>query len=144
MPPGPYTRAVREPGKLTKEARRRVPVADMGDDEDKPRASSGRRRSSSACRSRHHLEEKRERGKLTINNALDEQQRERSLASLKRKREREKLKAMGIQQPRDKIVREVIIPEAITIQELSNRMTERAVDLIKFLMKKAPCTRSPT
>ena len=81
------------------------------------------------------VDEKRERGKLTINNALDEQQRERSLASLKRKREREKLKAMGIQQPRDKIVREVTIPEAITIQELSNRMTERAVDLIKFLMK---------
>ena len=78
---------------------------------------------------------KRERGKLTINNALDEQQRERSLASLKRKREREKLKAMGIQQPRDKIVREVIIPEAITIQELSNRMTERGVDVIRFLMK---------
>ena len=78
---------------------------------------------------------KRERGKLTINNALDEQQRERSLASLKRKREREKLKAMGIQQPRDKIVREVTIPEAITIQELSNRMTERGVDVIRFLMK---------
>src|SRR5690606_15757810 len=67
------------------------------------------------------VEDRRERGKLTINNALDEQQRERSLASLKRKREREKLKAMGIQQPRDKIVREVVIPEAITIQELSNR-----------------------
>jgi translation initiation factor IF-2 len=81
------------------------------------------------------VDDKRERGKLTINNALDEQQRERSLASLKRKREREKLKAMGIQQPRDKIVREVIIPEAITIQELSNRMTERGVDVIRFLMK---------
>ena len=53
----------------------------------------------------------------------------------KRKREREKLKAMGIQQPREKIVREVIIPEAITIQELANRMTERAVDVIKLLMK---------
>ena len=80
-------------------------------------------------------DEKRERGKLTINNAFDEQQRERSLASLKRKREREKLKAMGIPQPRDKIVREVVIPEVITIQELANRMTERAVDVIKFLMK---------
>ena len=79
--------------------------------------------------------ESRERGKLTINNAFDQQQRERSLASLKRKREREKLKAMGIQQPRDKIVREVVIPEAITIQELSNRMTERGVDIIKFMMK---------
>ncbi len=80
-------------------------------------------------------EERRERVKLTINNAFDQQQRERSLASLKRKREREKLKAMGIAQPREKIVREVIIPEAITIQELANRMTERAVDVIKFLMK---------
>jgi translation initiation factor IF-2 len=79
--------------------------------------------------------EARERGKLTINNAFDQQQRERSLASLKRKREREKLKAMGIQQPRDKIVREVVIPEVITIQELSNRMTERGVDIIKFMMK---------
>ena len=80
-------------------------------------------------------EDQKSRGKLTINNAFDEHQRERSLASLKRKREREKLKAMGITQTREKIVREVIIPDAITIQELSNRMTERGVDLIKFLMK---------
>ncbi len=77
----------------------------------------------------------RVRGKLTITNAFDEHQRERSLASLKRRREREKLKAMGIPQSREKIVREVVIPEAITIQELSNRMSERAVDLIKLLMK---------
>ncbi len=77
----------------------------------------------------------RVRGKLTITNAFDERQRERSLASLKRRREREKLRAMGIPQAREKIVREVVIPEAITIQELSNRMSERAVDLIKLLMK---------
>ncbi|MDP1640323.1 MAG: translation initiation factor IF-2, partial [Hyphomicrobium sp.] len=80
-------------------------------------------------------DEKRERVKLTINNAFDEKQRERSLASLKRKREREKLKAMGISQSREKIVREVVIPEVITIQELANRMAERAVDVIKYLMK---------
>ena len=80
-------------------------------------------------------DERRERVKLTINNAFDEKQRERSLASLKRKREREKLKAMGIPQAREKIAREVVIPEVITIQELANRMTERAVDVIKFLMK---------
>jgi translation initiation factor IF-2 len=77
----------------------------------------------------------RVRGKLTITNAFDESQRQRSLASLKRRREREKLKAMGVQQPRDKVMREVVIPEAITIQELANRMTERAVDVIKLLMK---------
>src|SRR5919109_533816 len=81
------------------------------------------------------VDEGRVRGRLTITNAFDERQRERSLASLKRKREREKLKALGIPQPREKIVREVVIPEAITIQDLSNRMSERAVDLIKFLMK---------
>ncbi len=80
-------------------------------------------------------DDRKERVRLTINNAFDEQNRERSLASLRRKREREKLKQQGIQQPRDKILREVIIPEAITIQDLANRMTERAVDVIKLLMK---------
>ena len=80
-------------------------------------------------------DEARVRGKLTITNAFDERQRERSLASLKRRRERERLRAMGVPQSREKVVREVIIPEAITIQELSNRMSERAVDLIKLLMK---------
>ncbi|MGQ0457373.1 MAG: translation initiation factor IF-2 [Hyphomicrobium sp.] len=76
----------------------------------------------------------RQRQKLTITN-FDREAQQRSLASLKRKREKEKLKAMGIPQAREKIAREVIIPEVITIQELSNRMAERAVDLIKYLMK---------
>jgi len=79
-------------------------------------------------------DEGRTRQKLTITN-FDREAQVRSLASLKRKREKEKLKAMGIQQTREKIAREVVIPEAITIQELSNRMAERAVDLIKYLMQ---------
>jgi translation initiation factor IF-2 len=80
--------------------------------------------------------DRRPRGRLTITNALDEGQRERSLASLRRKRERQKSRlAGGPQAPRDKISREVVIPEVITIQELANRMTERSVDVIKFLMK---------
>ena len=74
------------------------------------------------------------RTKISITN-FDREAQQRSLASLKRKREKEKAKAMGLPQTREKITREVIIPEAITIQELSNRMTERAVDLIKYLMK---------
>ena len=78
--------------------------------------------------------EQRERGKLTINNAFDEAQRQRSLASLQRRRERDKRRQAGVQQPRDKVMREVIIPEVITIQELANRMTERAVDVIRLLM----------
>ncbi len=132
--------AIEAPAEITKptrevrgEPRVRGSVADMEDDEGR----SQPKRSGKPLRqpTKSAPDVRRERVKLTINNAFDQQQRERSMASLKRKREREKLKAMGIQQPRDKIVREVVIPEAITIQELSNRMTERGVDVIKFLMK---------
>ncbi len=49
--------------------------------------------------------------------------------------ERQKKQATGFSAPREKIAREVVIPEAITIQELAHRMAERAVDIIKFLMK---------
>ncbi|MHA1518325.1 MAG: translation initiation factor IF-2 [Alphaproteobacteria bacterium] len=79
-------------------------------------------------------EERRVRGRLTITNALDEEQRQRSLASLKRHRERQKKQVTGPQSTQ-KIAREVTIPEVITIQELANRMTERGVDVIKYLMK---------
>ena len=73
------------------------------------------------------------RGRLTITNALDEEQRQRSLASLKRHRERQKKQIAP--QAQAKIQREVVIPEVITIQELANRMAERGVDVIKSLMK---------
>jgi translation initiation factor IF-2 len=78
-------------------------------------------------------EERRVRGRLTITNALDEEQRQRSLASLKRHRERQKKQVAP--QGQQKIQREVVIPDVITIQELANRMAERGVDVIKFLMK---------
>jgi len=80
-------------------------------------------------------DDRRGRQKLTITNAFDDSQRERSLASLRRQRERLKKQATGASEPRKKILREVQVPEAITIQELANRMAERAVDIIKFLMK---------
>jgi translation initiation factor IF-2 len=78
--------------------------------------------------------EDRRRGKLTLVNALDDTERERSLASIRRRRERERLRAAE-QGPREKIVREVVIPETITIQELANRMAERANTIIAMLMK---------
>ncbi|HSD93529.1 MAG TPA: translation initiation factor IF-2, partial [Methyloceanibacter sp.] len=59
--------------------------------------------------------------------------RQRSLASLKRHRERQKKQVLP--QSQTKIQREVVIPEVITIQELANRMAERGVDVIKYLMK---------
>jgi translation initiation factor IF-2 len=117
--------ATRRPGKIA--------LTIEADDDERAKKKGGKVVRSAVVKP--GTEEGRVRGKLTITNAFDERQRERSLASLKRKREREKLKAMGVPQARDKVVREVIIPEAITIQELSNRMTERAVDLIKVLMK---------
>jgi len=124
--------------KADAEAPRRVPrpgVIDRGDEEEGLGKKKGPGAGKVLRAPTKGNDENRVRGKLTITNALDENQRGRSLAALKRKREREKLKAMGIQQPREKVVREVVIPEVITIQELSNRMTERAVDLIKLLMK---------
>ena len=128
--PAEITKPTRE---ARSESRGRGSVADIDDEEGRGQPKRGGKSPRQPIKIAP--EERRERVKLTINNAFDQQQRERSMASLKRKREREKLKAMGVQQPRDKIVREVVIPEAITIQELSNRMTERGVDVIKFLMK---------
>jgi translation initiation factor IF-2 len=76
----------------------------------------------------------RRRTKLTLSNALNaNSERSRSLASMRRQREKQK---RGQQSgPREKVMREVIIPDTITIQELANRMTERAVDVVKFLME---------
>ncbi|MEX2034471.1 MAG: translation initiation factor IF-2, partial [Xanthobacteraceae bacterium] len=74
------------------------------------------------------------RGRLTLVTALTADDiRERSEASFRR-RERRRTKEHS-NEPREKLVREVTIPEAITIQELANRMSERAVDVIKLLMK---------
>ncbi|HXF52994.1 MAG TPA: translation initiation factor IF-2 [Hyphomicrobiaceae bacterium] len=120
-----------EPETAKRTARPSAAVLDLGDEEE----ARAKRKGSRALRGPAKGAEGRVRGKLTITNAFDESQRQRSLASLKRRREREKRREMGILQPRDKIVREVVIPEAITIQELANRMSERAVDVIKFLMK---------
>ncbi|MFN0191401.1 MAG: translation initiation factor IF-2 [Aestuariivirga sp.] len=76
------------------------------------------------------------RGKLTLANALSEDEgRNRSVAAFRRRTERLKKQAQGFQMPTEKMVREVTVPEAITIQELANRMAERAVDIIKILMK---------
>ncbi len=76
---------------------------------------------------------RRRSGKLTIANALDDEERQRSLASVKRAREREK-NARQQRGDGQRIIRDVIIPETITVQELAARMSMRAVDLIKELM----------
>tara|TARA_Y100001954_G_scaffold162607_1_gene172572 strand:+ start:9307 stop:11730 length:2424 start_codon:yes stop_codon:yes gene_type:complete len=79
-------------------------------------------------------EKKRRSGKLSISQALNEEERQRSLASIKRRQEKARKKSVSDDAPKEKISRNVIIPETITVQELSNRMAERGVDVIKSLM----------
>ncbi|KRS19350.1 translation initiation factor IF-2 [Roseovarius indicus] len=78
----------------------------------------------------------RRSGKLTLNQALSggEGGRQKSLAAMKRKQERARQKAMGGAQEREKVVRDVQLPEAIVVSELANRMAERVGDVIKALM----------
>jgi translation initiation factor IF-2 len=74
------------------------------------------------------------RGRLTLVTALSaDEERERSVAAFRRRVQR--LKGHAADEPKEKLVREVTIPETITIQELANRMAERGVDVIKLLMK---------
>jgi translation initiation factor IF-2 len=80
---------------------------------------------------------RRRGGKITVTRALsgDEGERMRSLASVRRARERERLRLHQHDQEAVKVVRDVVVPETITVQELSNRMAERGVDVIKALMR---------
>jgi translation initiation factor IF-2 len=84
---------------------------------------------------RPKTEEERRKGKLTLTAALDDEgnPRGRSMAAMRRRQE--KFRRSQMQETREKVIREVILPETITIQELSQRMAERAVDVIKYLMK---------
>ena len=79
--------------------------------------------------------DKRRSGKLSVSKALneDEGRRARSLAALKRAREKERRAQGGPSTPREKQVRDVIVPEAITVGELANRMAEKGAELVKSL-----------
>jgi translation initiation factor IF-2 len=87
--------------------------------------------------SRAKEEPKRRTGKLSVTQALssEEGERQRSLAAFRRRTEKEKRAMQQMQQVQTKVVREVILPETITVQELANRMAERGADVIKALMK---------
>ncbi|ABS65551.1 translation initiation factor IF-2 [Xanthobacter versatilis] len=78
--------------------------------------------------------QEKQRGRLTLVTALSgDDERQRSLASFRRRTQR--MTGHRAQESKEKILREVILPETITIQELANRMSERAVDVIRMLMK---------
>jgi len=77
---------------------------------------------------------RRQSGKMTITQALsgDEQRRQRSLASVRRQREKARMRD---DQPQVKQVRDVVIPDTISVAEFANRMAERTADVVKELMK---------
>jgi translation initiation factor IF-2 len=129
------------------EARRRAPLAANSAVEDEEEAKPKRpgtaalppRRIATpevARPAKPKTEEDRRRGKLTLNSALsseDGDARARSLSAMRRRQE--KFKRALHNEPREKVLREVILPETITIQELAARMSERAVDVVKYFMK---------
>jgi translation initiation factor IF-2 len=104
------------------------------------------RRPEPARPSRGRGDDHRQRGKLTVTRALSDEDdsRARSLAALRRAREKEKRHHMETG-PATKQVRDVVVPEAITVQELANRMAERGADLVKALFKMgSPVTLTQT
>ena len=114
------------PGRLTLEA----------EEDDSPRTSRrpGGARPAAAPRPAPRAGAEKQRGRLTLVTALRaDEVRERSVASFRRRTQR--LKGHASAEPKEKLVREVTVPEAITIQDLANRMSERAVDVIRLLMK---------
>ncbi len=104
------------------------------DEEEAPRTRRGGvARAAPAPKPTKSTGEKR-RGRLTVVTALSaDEVRERSVASFRRRVQR--MAGHRDAEPKEKLVREVIIPETITIQELANRMAERAVDVIRLLMR---------
>ncbi|AHE56983.1 translation initiation factor IF-2 [Sphingomonas sanxanigenens] len=82
-------------------------------------------------------DDRRQSGKLTVTRALDDDggARARSLAALKRAREKERRGHGGFAGPSAKQVRDVVVPDNITVGELANRMAERGADLVKALFK---------
>ena len=105
--------------------------------EEKPEDAEARGRLGRTDRPRlalqRRLQPRRRGGKMTMAQALNENERVRSLASMRRARERER-RATSPDAGPEKIIRDVVIPETITVQELANRMAERGVDVVRTLM----------
>ena len=110
-----------------------------GDDEEARGVKRGKGAAATKAVSQTRGEPKRREGRLTlqavIGDSEDAAERMRSLASVRRAREREREKRKGSATEQARVSREVVIPDVITVQELSNRMAVRAVDIIKMLMK---------
>ncbi|AZL15960.1 translation initiation factor IF-2 [Rickettsiales endosymbiont of Stachyamoeba lipophora] len=87
--------------------------------------------------SKNKYEERRNSNRIDVRTITEDDEQKvktRSLSSIKRAREKAKRQEIGMK-PQEKIVREVIVPEIITVQELASRMAEKSSDVLKELMK---------
>ncbi|MEO1243388.1 MAG: translation initiation factor IF-2 [Pseudomonadota bacterium] len=123
------SRPAKGPASAPAEADPNNPLAQLGG-----RLKTKRKNAGDDRQSKSKEPPRRRTGKLTIANALDDDERQRSLASVRRAREREK-QARQSRGDGQRVLRDVTIPETITVQELAARMSMRAVDLVKELMK---------
>jgi len=113
---------------------RKVALEAEEEEAPRPRRGAGPARPAPAAPKPTRAGAEKRRGRLTLVTALSAgEERERSVASFRRRVQR--MTGHRDIDLKEKIVREVTIPETITIQELANRMAERAVDVIKLMMK---------
>ncbi|MBA3512638.1 translation initiation factor IF-2 [Sphingomonas sp.] len=129
----PQVEAAPEPAPVAEE---RTPVIEDEEERGFRRPGAPAPKRTEAARPPRSRDDRRHSGKLTVTRALsgEDDSRARSLAALRRAREKEKRHHQQAG-PAAKQVRDVVVPEAITVQELANRMAERAADLVKALFK---------
>ncbi len=136
-PGGPRPLAPLDPDDLT-------PLSELGGRVKRAKTAAGDEPTGEKAHRPAKDEPKRRQGRLTISAALgDDEEKQRSYAAVKRARERERerrLKMAG--GASEKVMREVILPESITVADLANRMSERQADVVKFLMQQGELVRS--
>jgi translation initiation factor IF-2 len=132
----PAKGVVATPGSMRAHMHKPQPGEVADDDDGASRRRAAGRAAVKPAPTARRDEPKRRTGKLSVSQALSDEEgaRMRSLAAVKRAREKEKRHLMA-QQPQAKVVRDVVLPETITVQELANRMAERGAEIIKSLMK---------
>ena len=123
-----------DPGRV-REARVRTAREELEEEELARGRKAGRGEKRPGPSARKGADVRRRAGKLTISEALEErEERQASVARYRRKLERERQKGQELRSEGQRVIRDVVVPEAITVQELANRMAERSADVIKRLM----------
>jgi translation initiation factor IF-2 len=121
-----------------------TPLSELGGRVKRVKTSGDDAPGGSEVRPARKDEPKRRQGRLTVSAALgDDDEKQRSYAAVKRARERERdrrLKMAG--GAGEKVSREVVLPESITVADLANRMSERQADVVKFMMQQGELVRS--